>query len=363
MSLLADTIDAIVGGDTHRDTHTLEIATATGSPISTTTISNDSAGFATALAWIADHAPGPHVVVALEGTRSYGIGLMRAMQAAGMDVIEVTRPRRGERRRGKSDPIDAHLAVLQALRLPADQLPIPRGDGDREALRILLGARRELTLTKTQQVNRLRALLLSGDDADRNLARGALNERRLTAISRRRGHAGDEVAQHVRRAETRRLATAVREAVRVLAENKQQLRDIVTTMAPQLMDHVGVGPVSAAQGLVSWSHPGRCRDDAAFAMLAGACPIPASSGRTIRHRLNRCGDRQLNRALHDITLTRWRVCPRTHAYIARRRAQGKSDAEIRRCLKRHIARELFRALQASDPAGSANPRRRGLDGT
>lgn len=352
MTMLADTVDAVIGGDTHRDSHTLEIASATGSPIATTTISNDVAGFATALAWIAEHTPGPRLVVALEGTRSYGIGLMRALQAAGIAVIEVTRPRRGERRRGKSDPIDAHLAVLQALRLPADQLPIPRGDGDREALRILLGARRELTLTKTQQVNRLRALLLSGDDTDRTLARGALNDARLTAISRRRTRAGDTNEQVVRRAETRRLATAIREATRVLAENKQQLSDIVTAMAPQLMDRVGVGPVSAAQALVSWSHPGRCRDDAAFAMLAGACPIPASSGRTIRHRLNRSGDRQLNRALHDITLTRWRVCPRTHAYIARRRAEGKSDPEIRRCLKRHIARELFRALQAADPAKS-----------
>ena len=114
-----------------------------------------------------------------------------------------------------------------------------------------------------------------------------------------------------------------------------------------LIDATGVGPVSAAQALVSWSHHGRCRNDAAFAALAGACPIPASSGRVVRHRLNRGGDRQLNRALHDILLTRWRICPRTHAYIARRRAQGKTDPEIRRCLKRHIARELFRTMQAA----------------
>ena len=109
---------------------------------------------------------------------------------------------------------------------------------------------------------------------------------------------------------------------------------------------VGVGPVSAAQAIVTWSHPGRCRNDAAFAALAGASPIPASSGRTVRYRYNRGGDRQLNRALHDITLTRWRICPRTHAYVARRRAQGRSDNEIRRSIKRYIARELFRALEA-----------------
>jgi transposase len=113
---------------------------------------------------------------------------------------------------------------------------------------------------------------------------------------------------------------------------------------------VVVGPVSAAQAIVSWSHPGRCRNDAAFAALAAASPIPASSGRTTRHRHNRGGDRHLNRALHDITLTRWRICPRTHAYVAKRRAQGMSDNEIRRSIKRYIARELYRALETAPTA-------------
>jgi transposase len=125
---------------------------------------------------------------------------------------------------------------------------------------------------------------------------------------------------------------------------------MVSALAPTLLDKTGVGPVSAAQAIVSWSHRGRVRSDAAFAALAGASPVQASSGRTIRHRLNRGGDRQLNRALHDITLTRWRADPRTHAYITRRRAAGKSDTEIRRALKRYIARELFRALEATPAA-------------
>jgi transposase len=132
-----------------------------------------------------------------------------------------------------------------------------------------------------------------------------------------------------------------------LVANKQQLTALVSEFAPRLLDKTGVGPVSAAQAIVSWSHPGRWRTDAAFAALAGASPLPASSGRTIRHRLNRGGDRALNRALHDIALTRWRCCPRTQRYIAKRRAEGKSDNEIRRCLKRYIARELFRTLNAS----------------
>lgn len=350
MPMLADVIDAAVGVDTHRDTHSLEIAAPTGATIAITTIDNDEAGFAAAIAWISEHAPSARIVVGMEGTRSYGLGLARALQAAGLTVVEVERPRRGERRRGKSDPIDAHLAVLRLLQTPAESLSLPRADGDREALRILLGARREMTTTKTRQVNRLRALLLGGDDIDRDLARGTLTDTRLVAISRRRTRAGEDAQHAVRRAEARRLALAIRQAVGELQENRARLGELVAAMTPALMDRTGVGPVSAAQTLVTWSHHGRCRDEAAFAALAGVCPIPASSGRVTRHRLNRGGDRQLNRALHDIVLTRWRICPRTHAYIARRRAEGKTDSEIRRCLKRHIARELFRVLQVNPAA-------------
>jgi transposase len=276
-----------------------------------------------------------------------GIGLARAATRAGLTVVEVERPRRQERRRGKSDPIDAHLGALQVLRMNADRLPTPRADGDREALRILLSARREMTTTKTRQTNRLRALLLSGDDTDRGLARGKLTQARLHCIARRRGRSADTVEQAVRRAETRRLALAIDATMTELVGNKEQLARIVESFAPGLLDRPGVGPVSAGQAIVTWSHHGRCRNDAAFAALAGASPVPASSGRTVRHRLNRGGDRQLNRALHDIAKTRWRHDPRTVDYVARRRAAGKPDREIRRTLKRYIARELFRALEAT----------------
>lgn len=350
MPLVAEVIDAVIGGDTHRDTHALEMTAPTGATIATIAIDNDERGFADALAWIVEHAPGSLVVVGLEGTRSYGIGLARAIQAAGLVVVEVERPRRPDRRRGKSDPIDARLAALHVLRLDAGQLPTPRADGDREGLRILLGARRELTVVRTMQINRLRALLLTGDEADRRLSRGMLSDTRLSAISRRRAKTDEAAEASIRRVEARRLAIAIREAGRELKLNKKQLAVMVDDFAPRLQEKIGVGPVSAAQAIVSWSHTGRCRNDAAFAALAGASPIPASSGRIVRHRYNRGGDRSLNRALHDITLTRWRVCPRTHAYIARRRAEGKSDNEIRRSIKRYIARELFRTLEASSAA-------------
>ncbi len=347
MPALADVVDAVVGGDTHRDLHVLEMVTPAGVTLATTTISNSETGFADALSWIVDHAPGPRVVIALEGTRGYGIGLTRALLAAGWVVIESDPPRRGERRRGKSDPIDAHLAAMHALSQDSTRLPTPRADGDREALRILLGARAELTATKTRQINRLRALLLAGQDTDRTLARQALTVDVLTELTRRRPRHNETREQAVRRTELRRLTRSIRRIRDELTENKTQLSAWSPTSPPALLSSVGVGPVSAAQAIVSWSHPGRCRNDAAYAALAGASPIPASSGRTIRHRLNRGGDRALNNALHAIMLTRWRVCPRTQHYIDKRRSQGTTDREIRRLLKRYIAREIYRTLNAT----------------
>jgi len=340
-------LDAVVGGDTHRDTHQLEMLTGAGVMISTISIDKDADGYAAAIAWIAQHAPGPRVLVGLEGTRSYGVGLCRAVQTAGLQVVEVEQPKKGQRRgRGKSDPIDAHLAALTVLRMPADRKALPRSDGDREAMRILLVARNEISTTRTAQINRLRALLLLGDDEDRALSRGAMSKAHLDRIGRRRGRRDETREQAVRRGEARRLAIAIRAADLELTANHKQLKTLVQAFAPGLLDRKGVGPFSGAQAIVSFSHVGRCRDDAAFAALAGASPLPASSGRTDRHRLNRGGDRQLNRALHTIMLTRWRDCTRTHAYIQKRRTEGLSDRDIRRCLKRYIARELFRALTA-----------------
>ena len=304
MPMLAELVDAVVGVDTHRDTHQVEIALPNGALIAVTTISNDSSGYAELLAWIVDHAPGPRLALSIEGTRSYGVGLARAAAAAGLIVLECEQPHRNTRRgKGKSDPIDAHLAVLTALRLDADRLPTPRADGDREALRILLGARQELTTTSTAQTNRLRALLLGGDDTDRQLARGPLTEARLASLARRRPPREATREQAVRHAEIRRLALALRAATRELKANRVQLQTIVDDVVPELIERRGIGPVSAAQAIVSFSHPGRCRNDAAFAALGGASPLPASSGRTVRHRLNRGGDRALNRALHTIAAT------------------------------------------------------------
>jgi transposase len=144
----------------------------------------------------------------------------------------------------------------------------------------------------------------------------------------------------------RALARRVRNLETEAADHERAIRAIVNAWRPDLLDLSGVGPINAATVLAAWSHPGRCRNDAAFAMLAGAAPIPASSGKTVRHRLNRSGDRQLNRALHNITLSRLRYDHTTRTYADTRRAHGKTDRDIKRCLKRYIARQLYRQLES-----------------
>jgi transposase len=354
--MLADTVDAVIGVDTHRDAHHAELAHPSGVVIAACSVPNSSGGYAQLLDWARGLAPGPNLAACIEGTRSYGAGLARAAAAAGVTVIECEQPtRRARRGKGKSDPIDAHLAVLTALRLDASRLPTPRADGDREALRILLCARQDLTTTATAQANRLRALLRDGGDHDRALARCRLNGTTLATLARRRQPSGASRAQAVRHGEIRRLALALRDASRALKANHAELGTIVGDLAPGLTSRRGIGPVSAAQAIVSFSHPGRCRHDAAFARLAGTSPVEASSGQITRHRLNRGGDRALNRAIHVIATTRMRDDPATRAYLIRRRAEGKTDREIRRCLKRYIARQLYRALTAAMTPAPALP--------
>lgn len=241
--MLPEVVDGIIGADTHRDTNQLEIAYPSGAVIARRSFTNDSAGQAEALAWIWAHAPGPRLVLSIEGTRSYGAGLARATTAAGIPVIEAEQPTRKTRRgRGKSDPIDAHLAVLYAVQLDAHKLPTPRADGDREALRILLCGRQELTTTSTAQTNRLKALLRDGDDIDRQLARARLTDTVLASLARRRLPAHASRQQAIRQGEIRRLALALRHAARALATNRAELAAIVCDLVPGLLNQPGIAP-------------------------------------------------------------------------------------------------------------------------
>jgi len=343
--MVAESVDAVIGVDTHTDTHTACLVDPTGRQVTAVTVAASPDGYAELLAWAVEQAPGPRLLWAVEGTRAYGAGLSRLLLAAGQRVVEVGRPERaGRRPGGKSDPIDALQAAREAL--TAAHHATPRADGDREALRILLVAREHANSTRTAAVNVFKALLLTAPDQLREPLRHKSTPRQTAACAVLRAHARHSASEGVMRQTLPGLAQQIRLLDKEIRANERQLHELVTALMPALLAEPGVGPVSAAHLVVAWSHRGRCRSEAAFASLAGVSPLPASSGRITRHRLNRFGDRRLNRALH--TIVNWRMIhshqPTQH-YLSRRRAQQKTDAEIRRCLKRYTARHLFRLME------------------
>ncbi|HEY2948185.1 MAG TPA: IS110 family transposase [Micromonosporaceae bacterium] len=354
MVMVADRIDAVVGVDTHTDTHTAAVLNPAGAVLAQLQVDADPAGCARLLAWAGRQAPGPRLLWAVDGARAHGVGLTRILRGAGSWVVEAPKPAAaGRRRGGKSDALDA-VAAARAV-LAAGQLGDPRGDGDREALRILLTCRRHDADTRTATVNLFKSLILTADDQLRGALRGL-----STAAQVRTAAAGwptgQQPAEHrIRRTQLAELAGRIRDLDTALRANKRQLRTLVAAAMPGLLDIHGVGPVTAATLLTAWSHPGRVRHEAAFAALAGVNPIPASSGRHTRHRLNRGGDRTLNAALHTIAKTRRRSHPATIAYLTRRRAEGKTDREITRCIKRYLARHLYRIMQSHTTNPPASP--------
>jgi transposase len=341
--MLADDVDHVIGVDTHASEHALCLVdAATQRTARSLTIAASRTGYRRALRLARAQAPGRRVW-ALEGTGSYGAGLARFLCERGEQVLEVERPRReGARGRLKSDALDAERAARLALAGQAGARPRLRAET--RALRGLLIAREGAVLARTAALNELRALLLTCPPELRErlqrLPRAALVE----ACGRLRS-GGDEERAACAFA-LRSLARRVR-SLRAEAEAlERELARRVEVLAPSLLARPGIGPVSAAALLVAWSEPGRLRSEAAFARLAGVAPIPASSGKVVRHRLDRGGDRRLNRALHTVILIRRRLDPETQAYIARRVAEGKSEREAVRCLKRFLARSLFRLMEA-----------------
>ena len=244
----------------------------------------------------------------------------------------------------KSDDIDAVRAARQAL--AGVGLSEPRRRGEREAIRVLLTTRAQAVEFRTRAISALHALVTSAPDGIRERLRTLPLGQLLQTCTGLRGSArysAEESATVVAMRSTARRALACE---REAAELEAQLDRLVRRLAPELLDQLGIGPVVAGQVITSWSHHGRVRSEAAFAKLGGVAPIEASSGTVIRHRLNRSGDRQLNRALHTIVLVRMRQDSATKDYVQRRLAQGKTIRDIKRCLKRYIARQLFRQLEA-----------------
>lgn len=347
MSMLADIAEVVIGVDTHKDTHTAAVLdTRTGGVLARITISTDPDGYAELVA-LAEQYSGLRAW-ALEGSLGYGAGLTRHLSNAGELVVELDRPQRPARRAGaKSDPIDAERAARDAL--ARTRLAQPKTGGQRAALQMLLTARRAAVEAGADAQRQLHALIVTAPEVVRARFRGQSTRIMLvTAIRLRPASAvtGD-VEVFTSLSVLRDLARRVRFLEAEAAAQEKAIRAIVRAWRPDLLALTGVGPIVAATVLTAWSHPGRCRNDAAFAMLAGAAPIPASSGKTVRYRLNRSGNRQLNRALHTIVLTRLTKDEPTQAYADRRRAQGKTDREIKRCLKRYVARELYRILETT----------------
>lgn len=343
-----------VGIDTHAATHTYAvIEAATGAAIDTATFPTSAAGITRATTWIARRTHGliSDTLISMEGTGSYGSRLAARLADHGYRVVEAPAARR-LRGHGKTDTIDALLAARGTNAMTLAELRDRRNGEQREALQILTTAREQLNHDLLAAINALTALLRRHDlGID---ARKALSRRQVTAISAWRSrHEG--LADQVARAEAVRLAKRVVEMRQALRENTTLLQEIVQDQAPQLLELPGVGPVTAATVLMVWSHPGRIRSEAAFASIAGTNPIPASSGNTVRHRLNRGGDRRLNHAVNTIAVVRMRMHPDTRAYVERRTAQGRTKAEIRRCLKRYVIRQLYRTLAAQSDAQTTTP--------
>ena len=346
--MLADELDYVIGVDTHRDQHTLAVVAApTGAVLAQTAVGASARGYGDACCFAARHADGARAW-AVEGAGHYGAGLTRYLAERGETVLEVGRQTRAERRlHGKDDPLDAIRAARTGL--AAETLTLPRAGEHQEALRVLLLARRSAVDVRRVALVQLRSLIVTAPEQLRTeLQRLPLAQllRRCSRFRRSDSRPADQLAIVLTlRSLARRIDAATSEA----DELEREILAHVRALVPALLDERGIGPIVAAQLIVTWSHAGRIRSEACFARLAGVAPLPASSGQTIRHRLSRGGDRQLNRALHTVILHRRQHDPATRDYIARRVAEGKSSRDATRILKRYLARHLYRLMQNATP--------------
>ena len=343
MTIVEDACVITGGVDTHADTHVAVAPDPLGGLLGVREFPATAAGYAGLLSWLGGF--GTVAMVGVEGAGSYGAGLARHLAAAGIRVVEVDRADRQDRRRkGKSDPLDAVSAARAAQSGRASGEPKGR-DGAVEAIRALMVAKRSARNERTQAINQARALILTGPDELRaRFARkraAALAE----AIAALRPRPGDAAGYAVR--------TALRELgrrVEFLDAQIERLDDLIVPLvavrAAGLLSLYGIGPDTAAMLLIAaGDHPGRLRSEAAWAHMCAVAPIPASSGKTRRHRLNRGGNREASHALWRIVITRMSAHPATRAYVKRRTAEGLSKKDIIRCLKRYVAREVYPCLR------------------
>ena len=348
------TLSIIGGVDTHTAIHCAAAIDTAGRLVGIAEFPASDTGYTRLTRWLRSH--GQLLSVGVEGTGAYGAGLARHLHSERVHVIEVARPdRRLRRNHGKSDPIDAEAAARAVLAGTARAVP-KRGDGPVEAIRALRVARIGAIKAKTAATNTLRSIIVTAPEPLRaQLPSAGLPNKVIDACARLRPdheHLSDPVQ-------------AVKASLRSIAHRARGLRDeikmldgqihsLLAATAPTTLAVFAMGPDTTAALLVTvGDNPDRLRSERAFAHLCGVAPIPASSGKTNRHRLHRGGDRSANRALHIAVVVRMRYCPRTRAYVTRRTAEGMSKPEIIRCLKRYLAREIYRTILADYTALAA----------
>ena len=340
-------VDVYGGVDTHRDVHVAAVVDTVGRVLGTAPFAADKAGYEQLGDWLGSQSR--VVRVGVEGTGSYGAGLARFLTSIGFEVVEVNRPNRQLRRRfGKTDATDAQAAARAVLSGQATAVP-KSGNGRVESIRMLMVARRSATKARTQAINQLHALVVTAPHQVRHqLERQPAKARVKTCAGFRPGTANTTIryAKVALRSLARRYQTLTAE----IEELTTQINHLCAQANPALLAAAGVGADTAATLLVTaGDNPNRMHSEASFAALCGVSPVQASSGRTVRHRLNRGGNRQANNALWRVATTRMRRHQPTISYVQKRRAEGKNRREIIRCLKRHIAREIYHLLTNPPP--------------
>jgi transposase len=345
-------LKVIAGIDTHADTHHVAVITETGVHLADREFLAVGSGYRMIVEFIGGF--GQVLVAGVEGTGSYGAELARVLAKEGIQVLEVMRPnRQGRRLKGKSDPLDAYQAAESALAGRGTATPKAR-DGAVESLRVLRAERSTAMRARVAVMNQVQSFLVSAPESLRAKYRGLATAALMTALEKTRPAGDMSEPLNATGTALKRLAIRCRALHRELALIDAELDAIITTHAPMLRDLHGVGTDVASQLLVTaGDNPERIRSEAQFAALVGVAPIPASSGKTARHRLSRGGDRQANKAIHHVALVRMMSDTRTRNYVARRRSEGKNTKEIMRCLKRYIAREIYDQLLHPQPAPDA----------
>jgi transposase len=339
--------EVVLGVDTHKDFHAAVAITDTGVYLGGRQFPATWAGYAQLIGWA--QGLGRLRRAGVEGTGSYGAGLARALRAAGIEVADINRPDRATRRRqGKTDLVDAEAAARTVLAGKATVVP-KTGDGTVETMRIIKIAKDSAVKAQIQAINQLKAILVTADPALREPLE-PLSRAKLLHHCAELDPAGHHPVTAAAICTLRLLARRAQYLGQEIRSLQRQLTHAVGHSAPRLLDLDGIGPDTAATLLITaGDNPHRLRSEGSFAALCGVSPVEASSGKTRRHRLNRGGDRQANAALYMATLTNLRWNPHTQAYKARRTTEGMSTREIIRCLKRYLARSVYRIIREAIP--------------